>query len=413
MLCQTLSAEQYRNFIHTRNSRVFLQQLPEYADILASRGDDVDYFGVVDKGTVLAAGVITYQPWKRFFKRAHLIFGPTLDWSDSRLVSTYINGLMAFLRKKRNVVAVRCNPIVARAFYDDIEITGSNPEADAVVKILADNGFTRINREFYEQHDIEARFIYTKNIDGMDFDEACASTAKALRRRFKHEGRYGVQTRFLTAEELDIFNDLHKATEKRAGIAGISPRQMDLYRGLLEKMGERAHLCVAFFRPGDYLAQIDEDDVECRERLALLETRKQTKARDREIAELNERIEHNVDLRAATERDLAEYGEEVPINSAFGFESGRELVLILGGMDKKFTPYARDYPVERALFKLACDRNMAIYNTFGITGDFSPNASDAAVLSFKRFLNGQVEEFIGTYVAPVRGTLAKVLGALS
>ncbi|MFT0848078.1 peptidoglycan bridge formation glycyltransferase FemA/FemB family protein [Actinomycetaceae bacterium L2_0104] len=82
-------------------------------------------------------------------------------------------------------------------------------------------------------------------------------------------------------------------------------------------------------------------------------------------------------------------------------------------MDKRFSSYARDYPVERAMFKLACDMGLEVYNTFGISGVFDETAVDAPVLAFKRWLNGNVEEFIGTYVLPMHPHVASRLGAIS
>ena len=63
------------------------------------------------------------------------------------------------------------------------------------------------------------------------------------------------------------------------------------------------------------------------------------------------------------------------------------------------------------MFKLACDKGLSVYNTFGITGCFDETAIDAPVLSFKRWLNGNVEEFIGTYNRPLHPKLARALGA--
>lgn len=93
--------------------------------------------------------------------------------------------------------------------------------------------------------------------------------------------------------------------------------------------------------------------------------------------------------------------------------AGKEIILLLGGMDKRFNSYGRDYPVERAMFKLACDMGLEVYNTFGVSGVFDETAVDAPVLAFKRWLNGNVEEFIGTYVLPIHPRLAKQLGAIS
>ena len=140
--------------------------------------------------------------------------------------------------------------------------------------------------------------------------------------------------------------------------------------------------------------------------------RKQTKARDRELAELAERLTTLDSQESQARKTAEEHGEDIPFNAILSFRIGEELILLLGGMDKRFAAYGRDYPVERAMFKWACDHGLSVYNTFGISGIFDESAPDAPVLAFKRWLNGNVEEFIGTFVIPVRPRLAKAVGAL-
>ena len=112
-------------------------------------------------------------------------------------------------------------------------------------------------------------------------------------------------------------------------------------------------------------------------------------------------------------KTLDEYGDDIPFNAALSFRFGDELILLLGGMDKRFAAYGRDYPVERAMFKWACDNGLSVYNTFGVSGIFDETAPDAPVLKFKRWLGGNVEEFVGTYVLPIHPLLAKATGALN
>ena len=411
-----LTSKAYARFLEESRPRVFIPQSIEFARVRERLGYKVEYVGVVDdtERTVVGAGVLTYQPWKKAFWRAQLVYGPLLDWENAEAIETFFTGLVKHLKKNPRVLALRFNPLLPRAFYDDIKVIEDNPTAARAEEIFVKIGATRLTKEFYEQPDIQIRYIYTKDIAGKSFEEATATLAKGLRRRFHNEGRYGVETRLLPPEEFDVFEKLHESTADRTTMHEISGSSKAFYTELMRELGpERALLCVAFLSPSRYIEQIQDERTETRKRIDLLEGRKATKARDRELEQLRERLTTLDSQEEQARTTLAEHGEDIPFNAALSFRFGDELILLLGGMDKRFAAYARDYPVERAMFKWACDAGLSVYNTFGISGIFDESAPDAPVLKFKRWLGGNVEEFVGTYVLPIHPFLAKATGALN
>ena len=214
-------------------------------------------------------------------------------------------------------------------------------------------------------------------------------------------------------EEFDVFDKLHESTADRTTMHGISGSSRAFYTELMRELGpERALLCVAYLFPSRYLEQIADERQESLKRIELLEGRKATKARDRELEQLRERLTTLDSQEEQARKTLDEHGDGIPFNAALSFRFGDELILLLGGMDKRFAAYGRDYPVERAMFKWACDNGLSVYNTFGVSGIFDETAPDAPVLKFKRWLGGNVEEFVGTYVLPIHPLLAKATGAL-
>ncbi len=414
-----LTAEAYATFMRTAE-RQFVPQMPEYGLARQADGYTVEFLGVVDGPTreaeeVIGAGLLLFQPWKKFFQRGLMNYGPTLDWENSELVRFFFTELTTFLRKSHpRVLAVRICPLVHKNFYEDINVIEESKLGKDIDIQFRSLGMTRIDKEFYEQPDIQIRYIYTKNISGMSFEEATATLSKGLRRRFHNEGRYGVEVRFLPPEEFHVFDELHESTAARTRMAGITSSSEDLYCNLMKELGpERAFLCVAYLSPVRYLEQIHGERAELQERLTILEARKPTKARDRDIDQVTKRLGLLDEQEVTAQQTLDEYGDNIPFNSALSFVAGKEIILLLGGMDKRFSSYARDYPVERAMFKLACEMGLEVYNTFGVSGVFDETAVDAPVLAFKRWLNGNVEEFIGTYVLPVRPLLAARFGAIS
>lgn len=414
MRFEVLTAEAYAAFA-SEGHRLFLPQIPEYGQVRARLGADVRYVGVVaDDGSVKAAGVVVLQPWKRLFKRAVLTYGPTLvDWSDTAVFNCFFTGLRAYLRRERGVLSVRINPLVHARFYDDINVITENPVAAQVQAGLERHGFTRVNAEFYDRPDIQVRYIYTKDISGQSYDEAVATMAKGLRRRFHNSGRYGVEVRFFGTEGYRIFDALHESTASRTSMGSTSASSEALYTNLVRELGpERSNIAIAYVLPRKYLQQIDDERREVTARLEVLADRKPTKNRDREIVELQARLEVLDAQQKQAEETLAEHGEEIPFCGVVSFLIGGELIELLGGMDKRFNIYGRDYPADCELLRWACSKNLDTVNTFGVSGIWDSTAPDAPVIAFKRQLRGKVEEFIGTYDQPIRPLLARLLGAV-
>ncbi|WP_049619048.1 lipid II:glycine glycyltransferase FemX [Actinobaculum suis] len=421
MRFRPLTASEYTNFVKTA-PRLFVQQLPEYAQARTELGSRVEFVGVVEETPgpdgqageprVLAAASIRYQPWRRFFWRTHIQYGPTIDWSDLPLVKFFFAGLREYLAKQKRVLSLRVTPRLDMHTYEDIKIVADNPAAGPALDVLSQIGFQRVNIEFFDRGDIPGRFIYVKDIAGLDFEEATATLAKGLRRRFHNEGRYGVTVKFLGPEDFGYLDGLHESTTDRVeGMPTISEDSRRLYISLMKHLGrERSFVCVAFFSPVAYISQLETTREESLARIEVLQERKQTKARDRELAELDKTLTHTAEQIAAAQEVHEKYGDNIPINSALGFQCNQELILLLGGMDKRFTQFARDYPVERAAFKWACDRQLDIYNTFAVSGIWDETAPDAPVIRFKRWLNGRVEEYPGTYDLAL-SPLARPLGA--
>lgn len=409
-----LSLEEYADFA-VRQGRLFLPQTPEYGRVKAKQGLAVEYVGVRDESThLVAAGIIVIQPWKKLFQRAVMNYGPAANWDQLEVANTFLEGVSKFLRHRYpRVLAFQISPLAPARIYRDVTVTEDPAPGPDLDNLLTGRGFRRIDQEFYENPDIQIRYIYTKDIEGLSFDEATATLSKTLRRRFHNEGRYGVQTRFLTSDDFGVFNQLHESAAERTDMAEISSGSRDFYQLLMDELGpDRAFLCVAYFSPARYMKQIVAEHRASVERREVLLGRPVTKNRDREIAQIEERLDTLAGHSQEASQTYDTYGDtEIPINGALSFICGNELILLLGGMDKRFAQFARDYPVERAMFKLACDKGLSVYNTFGISGQFGADAIDSQVLTFKRLLKGNVEEFIGTYNLPLRPYLAERTGA--
>ncbi|WHU58489.1 lipid II:glycine glycyltransferase FemX [Trueperella pyogenes] len=414
---EVIDSGTYEDFIASHSPRLFLPQTPEYVRARANRGGNMRLFGLFQKqpdaSTALrGVAAVYFQPWRKFFKRALVTYGPLVDDAqDTNLIGEFARQLANCLQKDKKTLTVRINPLVPRAFYDDIEVTGENPQASELMNVLEAAGFTRIRQEFYEKPDVQIRFIYTKDLEGMSFEDALSTLAKGLRRRFRAEGRYGIDVRFVGADRFEDFLHLYELTAERNSMTDLSGSSISLYKDLMEQFGpERSILCIAYYSASRHLEQIHSERKDISARRGIVAARKETKAQIRELAELD-KAEEALRTQADIAKEFAaKNGDEVPVNSALGFVTGDELLLLLGAMNKEYHSILRDYPVERALFKWACDHRIKIYNTFGISGIFDESAPDANILRFKQWLNGNVEEFIGSFEKILHPAIAKVVG---
>ncbi|MDE1656253.1 lipid II:glycine glycyltransferase FemX [Actinotignum sanguinis] len=405
----TLTAEEYASATR-HSSRLFLAQLPEYGQWRTEQGDTVDYVGVREGSELRGVALITYQPWKKLFTRAIITNGPTLDWEDAELVDFFFTELKGYLAAKKRVIALRITPNVPAAFYADTDKVADSALGTRVTAQLSAAGFQRVAVDPNDPADIH--FIYTKDIAGKSFEEIADSLTKTMRRQVKHVGRYGVEVRTGGVALWETFHQLYESSRERTEMAEISDYSAHLYTAMMEKLGpERAFLAIAYAHPATYLEEITANIARLDEQIAQNSTEPHTRKKAGALKELgNQRASL---VKQETEaRDLAQrYGTNVPFAGVLAFRWGDELVQLLRGFNKDFTTYNRDYPVESTLLRWAAAHDISTYNTLGISGIFDESAPDYPVLEYKRKLNGNVEEFIGTFALPLRPE-ARLTGAL-
>ncbi|WP_182353863.1 peptidoglycan bridge formation glycyltransferase FemA/FemB family protein [Flaviflexus huanghaiensis] len=419
-----LSQSAYARFVD-QQERVLFPQLPLYAEQRRSEGTTIEEVGVVDtidgQERVVAAALVRHQPWKKVFTRANIAYGPVMDYSNMRLVTFFFEGLIDHLKKDRRMLALRFNPLLPERFYDDIAPTGPNPVAATFKAAMAELGITNLQKEFYESSDIQARFFYTKNIAGMSFKDLTKSVDQVVRTGFNRAGTPGVEVKFLDADDFHILADILDHTSDRSQMQEISTGAMAFYQGMKRVSPDKVFAPVAVLNCDIYLAGIDAELSGLHEKItsideqeAKLEAEGKNLAKKQRTArnEAKSRVDV-LERRAAETRAHRETGgNEIVLAGSLFIACPHELVYLLSGSYREYQSYYGIYLVHRAMLEWALANGIERYNTFGITGDFSENASDAGVLHFKRQFKGDVEELVGTWEIAIRPLRAKVLGAI-
>jgi peptidoglycan pentaglycine glycine transferase (the second and third glycine)/peptidoglycan pentaglycine glycine transferase (the fourth and fifth glycine) len=416
-----LDEVRYRDFVMAQD-RCFFTQLPAYAQARMREGFTVAHVGLVESGVIKAAATLLYQPWKKMFSRILIPYGPVLDWNDMALVRTFFDQLIAWAKQDKKVLSIRVNPLLIRRPYDDVEPGEETPQARLFDEAMAQIGAQRVAREFYDSPDIQMRFAYVKDLAGMSFKDVVSSVDQVVRTRFNKMGTNGVDVEFLSPDRIDILEKVLHHTASRTEMHDIEHASIAYYRDLMERMGPggvfipaailHCHKAIALF------------DAEIAEVTAKLDQLAQAEEKAREAGkELGKKHRNQVKL-FRTRLDVAERrknetlavqrdnGDDVVLAASLFIHSPHELVYLVSGAYSQFQSYYGVYFIHYVMMKWAVEHDVRWYNMFGITGDFSDDASDAGVLHFKRQFRGHVEEYVGTYDVPLRKRLAPQLGAI-
>ncbi|MFT3943082.1 MAG: peptidoglycan bridge formation glycyltransferase FemA/FemB family protein [Ancrocorticia sp.] len=418
----TLSEAEYAEFLESQ-PRVFYTQLPSYANVRAAEGFEIQYVGLKDDGVVRAGAAVVLRPWKRLFRRAVLAYGPTLDWDDAELVEEFFRGLVKFYRKDPRVLAVRVNPLLSRNFYEDIEVTGANPQVEHLDSVVASLGGELLTADSDTVADIQERFAFVKDVGGLSFKEAVASCGQVVRTGFNRVGTNGVRVEFKSPSDIGILKQVLAHTAERTDMHAFDDSTFTYYQDLMEHLGpDEAFLPVAILNCQDALDLIttERDQISAKigqltaqAEQALAQGRQLGKKQRNAMKECESRLEVLERRASETEQVRAEHGNEVILAASLFIHSPHELVYLVSGAYAQFQSYYGIYLIHRAMMEWATSHQVRWYNMFGITGDFTENASDAGVLHFKRQFKGNVEEYAGTYILPIHPKLAARLGALS
>lgn len=422
MQFDVLAEQDYSAFVR-QCERCFFTQLPEYGEVRAGEGYRVERVGLSEAGKILAAATIVYQPWKKAFLRAQISYGPVLaDDENPEVVEAFFEALTRHVRKDNRVLSIRVAPLIVRRQFEGSEPGPESELARRFDAVMDKLGGERLQKEFYDSSDVQIRYSYVKDIAGMSFKEAMASCGQVVRTGFNRAGTNGVEVRFYGPDQFDVLEKVLEHTAERTEMHAVSDSAFHYYRDLMQKLGtDEMMMPVAVLNTEAALTQIREEreGIEPKiEKLAELEVAAEAEGRQLGKKQRNQLKEHRarLDVLARREQETLtvqeEHGDEVVLAASLFVHSPHELVYLVSGAYAQFQSYYGIYLIHRAMFEWATSHDVHRYNMYGVTGDFSENASDAGVLHFKSQFQGYVEEYVGTYDLALHPKLASALGAV-
>lgn len=413
-----LTRDEFAGFAaHARHGN--FQQTVMMADLRVAQGQTVDYVGVREDGTLVAAAlVVTHGSGPTAFST--IADGPLCDLDDRELTVFFLDRIAAMAKRRRHAVHLDITPEQPYRLRDaqGEPLPGPQGAPDtAMMENLEAAGMT--HGGFTRGYTAVPRWRFLKDLDGVDDGAALLKTfSKRTQWSVKRAQSMGVEVRHVGPNELGVFAAIEQQTAERRH---FEYRGEQYFRRFAEAFGDDVHFLVARIdtqayhdamrRKRDDLQRL-VDDLD-----AKLAQRETTKLRRRHNEESN-------NLAAATKRyeeaaTLLECGAFIPVAASMFVTVPQETVYLFSGSVEEYKPfYASALIQHEAMVKLCLDKGITRYNFYGIDGVFDdPDSEGHGVLEFKQGFNGHVEELVGEFVMPVcrarlalRNALKKVLG---
>ncbi|WP_455677343.1 aminoacyltransferase [Pseudoscardovia suis] len=397
----TLTPQEFDAF-SSKHPQSNFQQTSAMGRLRAMDGIEVEYLGVRESGTIVAAALFeTHRSRFSTFSEVH--DGPLCDWRDREVVECFMNAL----RRHAKAKGAAQLSITPEAPYRLRNSDGSLIEgeqgapADYIVETLKDCGFE--HEGFTVGYTAVPRWRYVKDLSGIS-DEAALlrSYDKRTQWSVKRASSMGVHVRELGAGELGVFADIERQTAERRG---FEYRGEGYFRRFKEAFGDRAHFMVAEIHVAEYVADMEAKRDALQAKVEALQAKQAQHPTTRTERQLGEETRN---LEAARKRlaEAAEYagdGDVLPAAASLFVENPRETVYLFSGSVERYKPFYASALIQHwAMRHLCVERGVGRYNFYGISGVFdNPDDEGRGVLEFKQGFNGYVEELVGEFTLPI------------
>lgn len=409
---RVLTKEEYISFTRNHAQANFLNSY-EYNAMKAKDGFKTELLGVVDKNEIIAAVSLVYFRVKRIFHYAYAPRGFMVDYTNKELLAFLVSEIKKHLKKEKAVYLLM-NPYVRAQQRDRL---------GNVVEGGFDNRFITNDLESlgFKHHGYttgignnEIRHMYQIDIPFENEKDLLKSFERNARREVENALKLNLTFRTLEREELHVFTDILKDTEKRKNFAG---RDLKYYQDMYDA-----------FSPIDGIVF---KCVELNVKNALMDAQKNVNALDKEIKrmrgvsenlskkQLNKIAEKENQLRKANNRvdELTkifnEKGENIVLAAGMWYKYAGEYLCLSSGVYEEYMNFGGPYFMHYSMMKEIMESDkFERYNFYGISGVFTKDGEDYGVLTFKQGFGGYVEELLGDYTLVIDQTKYKIINMI-
>lgn len=393
-----LTVAEYTDFIWNTSEMSHYFQLQENIKNREADGYPVVLLGIKENNVVTAASLFSKIPtFGSYFYYSNR--GPVMDYTNSERVDFYFKSLDAYL-KKHQALYVKLDPYWIYKTYDkDVNYKAENGTNDAIINQLQSLGYKHNGFSIGYRADTQVRWMSVLYLQGETPESIMKQFDSQRKRNVKKAQKYGVKIRMLAKDELDVFLDLYRETEVRAGFIA---RPDSYFEGFHNHYDDKVIMPLAYIDLDEYIEKLSKDlaDIESRRDQMMANENKSDKQL-KKIEQLDREITHMQDelLEMSTLRKTD--GNILNLAAGMFFLNHFEVNYFSGGSSEKYNKFMGPYAMHWFMINYCFEHGFDRYNFYGVSGDFSESGEDYGVYRFKRGFNAQIEELVGDFIKPI------------
>ena len=388
-----LTEKEYRSFWENHPLKTFLSA-PEIGHLRKNNGWNLEYVGVKDNKSLVAATMLVSIKRKLGKKEFYSPRGYLIDFNNKELVNYFTEELKKYI-KKNNGYVLRIDPYVIYKQRDiDGNIVENGIDNSSVVSNLYRLGFKKVPIKDMEQ----VGWMFSLDIGEKKEKEILDEMKPNTRNTIRKASKIGITIRELAYDELDKFQDIMIQTGQRKN---FSIRKLSYYQDMYKLLHDKNQIkyVITELDLNNYLERLEEDREKKVKELSKLNDAKyndgKRKSLNNEILSFDKRIKETKDIRKSTGKD------KIILSGSMFIMIQPEVIYLSSGNYEEYLHFNSQYLIQWDMIKYGIAHKFKKHNFYGIPANINERPKDYGIYEFKRGFNGYVEELIGEFELPI------------
>lgn len=366
-------------------------QTINYAKTMKKNGYEPILIGLIRDNIIVAASLILVYKVNGF-KYGLAPRGFLINYNNIDLVTTFTKLLKKFLGKK-DIVAVKVNPMIIKNIYDSKGRTlKTNPLYDQTFKMLTKLGYFHLGYNNYFEA-LKPRFEAYINLD-LNFIQLFGNMEKSTRKKIKKASRDGIK---VYHGDIDNLEYLYLQTKNKY------PRDLQYFKDLYEEFSKNNLIDFYYSKldTTEYLKYIQNrynENLNESTKLGneLLKGNNNERIINKKLLIDKNVVKYRNKLAEATNY-LKENPDGIVISSALVAKWGEEVYILMDGYDEKFKIFGAKQLLIWKLIGRYAKLGFKKLNLGGITNINNPHNKFKGLNDFKMNFHSNVIEYAGDF----------------
>lgn len=389
----TLEPKEFTKFAKKHPDKSFLQT-EEIAKLREKKGWTAYYFGVEEKGKIIAATMAVAKPTFLGKSTFYIPGGPLLDYENTQLVNFFFKNLKNYA-KSHNGYLIHIEPYYEKIQRDiDGKIVKDGFNHQKAVKNLQNLGFKPTTSD-------NPKYLFVLDLKPRQKDKLFASFKQNTRNLINRAPKKGIKIRELKKEELPLFKKITESTSERRH---FTDKTLDYYQTMYDLFAKKGQIkyIVAEIRSKESEKDISKH---CAGSDSHFDNDSRSESEVASSASCRTNRCENDDREPSTLRNT--FSDSItPIAAAMFILYGDEIIYLFSGSKAKYMKeYNAQYAIQWHMIQYALEHKFKKYNFFGIQSLPDSKKPGYGVYKFKKGFttpeNGRVVELLGAYELPV------------